>query len=80
MVPMPADLSLSPSTRDRADTDLVPHTLFHRARKLERRLLSKKMLHGHWTILKDLDAATVKPRPINDVLNALEGEASRDID
>ena len=66
---MPVDLSPSPSIRDRAYTDLVSYTLFHGARKLERRLLSKKMLHGHWAILKDLDATTVKPRPAEEFLH-----------
>ena len=69
---MPADSPHSPSIRDRAFTDLVSYTLFHGARKLERRLLSKKMLHSHWTILKNLDAAVVKPRPTKEVLHLFD--------
>ena len=69
---MPADSPHPPSIRDRAFTDLVSYTLFHGARKLERRLLSKKMLHSHWTILKNLDAAVVKPRPTKEFLHLFD--------
>ena len=65
---MPAGSSFVPN-RDRAFTDLFSYTLFHGARKLERRLLSKKMPRSHWAILKKLDAATVKPRPIKQFLH-----------
>jgi hypothetical protein len=46
----------------------VRYTLFHGARKLERRLLSKKMPNDHWKILKDLNAAAVHPHPIDEFL------------
>ena len=49
--------------------DLVFYTLSHGARKLERRLLCKEVLHDRWTVLKDLDAATVKLRPIKEFLH-----------
>ncbi|KAA8895775.1 hypothetical protein FN846DRAFT_315661 [Sphaerosporella brunnea] len=68
----PSDSSPSPTSRDRAYVDLVHYTLFHGARKLERRLLSKKMPHDHWTVLKDLDVAAVKPRPIKEFLHLFD--------
>jgi hypothetical protein len=50
----------------------VRYSLFHGARKLERRLLSKKMPNDHWEILKNLDTTAVKSRPLHEFLHRFD--------